>query len=98
MLLTCLTQIAIGIGCGGGVFFNTQQQVGCPDPNQVPSTSSAGAIPAGVSIFEISGVTYLVMAAGTIQSTISIADANAKSLSVLNEIYSTLNVTCQGNP
>ena len=92
MLNQCLTQIAIGIGCGGGVFFNTEQSVGCPDLNQF--TSVAGAIPAGVSL---SGH-YLVIAAGTIQSTISIADANAKALQVLNEIFSTFNVVCTGNP
>ena len=101
MLNQCLTQIAIGIGCGGGVFFNTMQQVSCLD--QSLGVLVPGALPAGVSPVDNPGGTgnhnnTLVIAAGTIQSTISIADANAKALQVLNEIFSTRNAICGGSP
>ena len=87
MLNQCLQQIATNIGCVSGVFFNTQQSVPCPSENVL----MAGAFPAGVTGVNTPNLT---MAAGTIQSTISVADANAKALLVLQEIFQTGNATC----
>ena len=90
MLNTCLNQIATSIGCTGGVFFNTQQSVICA--NGQPAFPG-GAFPPGVS-GGVPNQPNLVMSAGIIQSTISVADANAKALQVLNEVFSTGNVKC----
>ena len=91
MLNQCLTQIAINIGCSSGVFLNTQQvNAQCVD---IGTVEIAGALPAGVLI-DPNNNEQLIMSAGIIQSTISIADANAKAQQVLAEIFSTRNAAC----
>lgn len=93
MLNTCLQQIAKNIGCGTGQFFNTQQTYNpCSDPDA--HTYIQGAVPAGVGLANPPNESGLSMAAGIIQSTISIADANAKAQLVLEEIFSTGNAIC----
>ena len=94
LLVQCLSQFAINIGCASGAFLNEEQTFGCPPPGQagLVNISILGALPAGVT----NNTSSLIMAAGTIQSTISVADANAKALQVLMEIFSTGNATCIG--
>jgi hypothetical protein len=95
MLTTCLNQIAINIGClsgSAGTFFNTQQNYN-PCGGENACTDIEGALPAGVTNVNSQPV-GLTMAAGVVQSTISVADANAKAQQVLAEIYSTGNVIC----
>lgn len=98
MLNTCLTQIAIATACGNGVFFNTLQNfTNCSGANALVNTQTTdpvggGGLPAGVSVPH--GCGTLQMAAGTIQSEISVADANAKAQQVLKEIFSTGNAVC----
>lgn len=93
LLLKCLNQFAINLGCVTGVFFNTQQTLNCTISGFV---RSPGAFPAGVSIDNPNRGNNLVMAAGVIQSTLSVADANAKALEVLYEIFRTGNANCSG--
>ncbi len=92
MLNQCLKQIAVSIGCVAGSFFNTQQNYQpCPPSG---GTVISGAVPGGVTVVGGIGSLGIVMAPGTIQSTVSVADANSKAQEVLREIYSTGNVTC----
>jgi hypothetical protein len=91
MINTCLAQLAVNIGCAPpGVYYNTMQTISCPSNNvQVP-----GALPAGVS----ANASNLSMAAGVVESTISVDDANAKSLQVLYDMFQTGNANCSGGP
>ena len=93
MIQTCVNQIALNIGCPSGSFFNTQQ-VFNPCAGEFAYTGVPGAVPAGVSVG--TGNEGLTMIAGIIESTISVADANAKAQQVLAEVYSTGNVACTG--
>lgn len=95
LLTQCMQQIAISIGCAGGNFSNTQQSI-APCQGAAPGIQLDGALPAGVSIVQNGDFFSLVMSAGSVTSTESIADANAKAITVLNEIFSTGNVSCQG--
>ena len=99
MLTTCLNQIAINIGClsgSAGTFFNTQQAYN-PCASDV-ETELSGAVPAGVTpaSSESSQFGGATIAAGLVQSTISVGDANAKAQQLLAELYSTGNVFCNG--
>lgn len=89
MLNTCLSQIAINIGCVSGVFYNTQQQFLCPNNH---SMYIAGAVPTGVAVLGSGKGIYIL--AGVVQSTTSVADANSKALQVLKDLYDTGNVAC----
>lgn len=91
MLSKCVSAIAKVAGCPGGVFYNTQQSVApCPDYG----IDVAGSLPIGVYLDADNQ--NLIIPAGLIQSTISVADANAKAILILNEIFSTGNAICQG--
>jgi hypothetical protein len=94
LLQQCLTQIAINIGCASGVFFNTTQSISCPPPGQssLVNLTIPGALPSGV----ITNTSTLTIVTGAIQSTISVADANAKALQLLTEIFATGNAKCIG--
>lgn len=97
MIQACVNQIAMNIGCAAGSFFNTQQVYNpCvgdnPYVNAQPNTPAPGAVPPGVGGGP--GCNGLIMIAGIIESTISVADANAKSQQVLQEIFSTGNAVC----
>lgn len=96
MLQTCMNQIAMAIGCPSGIFYNTQQTLNLCQTSPNTYTDVKGALPGGVSIVGggTSGASGLQIAAGAIQSTLSVSDANAKALLLLNEIYSTANVSC----
>jgi hypothetical protein len=90
MINTCLSQIAVNQGCQTGLFFNTQQTISCPSNNVL----IPGAIPAGIS----ANGQNLTMAAGVVESTISVADANGKALQVLYDMFQTGNTNCSGGP
>lgn len=99
MLNQCVQQIATNIGCQPGTFFNTQQSLNpCTGNENLVNSSSvlgsgaSGALPAGVYIN--SDCSLLIMVPGTIQSTVSTADANSKAQQVLAEIFSTGNAQC----
>lgn len=95
MINTCLAQIAVNIGCPpAGVFYNTQQIVSCPSSN----AKVVGALPAGVSTGVSTNLRALFMAAGVVESTISIADANGKAIQVLYDMFQTGNANCSGGP
>lgn len=99
MLTTCLNQIAINIGClsgGNGTFFNTQQTYNPCGPVDGPAgcTEIQGAVPAGVTPSLGNSNNGLTIASGVVQSTISVADANAKAQQLGQEIYSTGNALC----
>lgn len=90
MLNQCLAQIAVNIACASGAFFNTTQTFSaCAGATTV---TLSGALPNGVTLDSVNNV--LTMAAGIIQSVISVSDANGKAQQVLREIFSTGNVTC----
>lgn len=91
LLNQCAVQIAKQYGCVPGTFYNTQQVKGC---NIGLTPAKAGGLPVGVSIETVSGASVLVVPAGLISSTVSIADANLKASQLLNEIFATGNVTC----
>lgn len=95
MLDSCLTQMATTISCGAGVFYNTlQSYTGCVGDN--PCVQVSGALPGGVIFVNQTGETpsMIQIAAGTIQSTVSVADANFKANQVLMEIFTTGNAKC----
>jgi hypothetical protein len=96
VLNTCASQIAESIGCSEGTFFNTLQIYnGCPA--NLEFSHVVGALPAGVvgqSTAGDSDPTALMALPGAVTSTISVADANAKALQVLNEIYNTGQIQC----
>lgn len=99
MLNTCLNQIASSIGCAAGQFFNTPQNYNpCDLGGSSPNTRVVGNVPAGVTPGPASPEVPqgLTMAGGIVQSTISVADANAKAQAVLQEIFSTGNADCVG--
>jgi hypothetical protein len=89
LLNMCISQIATSVGCQPGSYLNTAQSIS-PCGAGAPNIHVIGAVPTGTSY--AAGV--LTISAGTVQSTISIADANAKALQLLNELYNTGNVTC----
>lgn len=93
MIQTCVNQIAQGVGCAAGSFFNTQQTYS-PCSGQA---TIAGAAPAGVNLPAGANPKGLVMVAGIVESTISVADANSKAQQVLAEIFSTGNAACSGS-
>lgn len=91
MLSKCVSAIAKVVGCPGGVFYNTQQSVAqCPDTG----LDVVGSLPIGVYVD--ADDQNLIIPAGMVQSTTSVADANAKAILILNELYSTGNVICNG--
>jgi hypothetical protein len=89
MIQTCVNQIAQGVGCAAGSFFNTQQAY-----SPCPGNAVLVAAPAGVSLAPGSSPNGLVMMAGIVESTISVADANSKAQQVLQEIFFTGNASC----
>jgi hypothetical protein len=95
MLQTCMTQIAKSIGCVPGTFYNTQQSLGCPTN---ATATVVGSVPSpitgGVAIGVSSPANLLVVPAGVVQSTVSVADANGKAMQLLAELFSSGNVTC----
>ena len=92
LISQCVNQLARSIGCSTGTFFNTQQSVSCNGGSG--TVTLVGALPPGVTVSGPGVGNTLNMAAGVIQSTASVADANAKALLVLNEILATGNATC----
>jgi hypothetical protein len=91
MINECLGRIAVSIGCQSGTFFNTQQSFTCGIDGYVMSV--VGALPPGVTVDPTDSSTLIIQAA-VIQSLISIDDANAKAMQVLNDVLGTGNAVC----
>ena len=94
MISQCVQQIARNLLCQPGSYVNTLQSLD-PCGGGTNTTNGAGAVPGGVSpAHGLTSSTGATIAPGSIDSTISIADANAKAQQLLSELYATGNLTC----
>lgn len=91
MLNQCLSRIAISISCLSGTFYNTVQYMSC-DVSGFYATIG-GAVPAGVDV-ESGGLQRAYIESGVIQSIVSVEDANAKALQVLQSLFNSGNLYC----
>lgn len=95
MLNQCAAQIALQNRCVPGEFVNEIQQMGCPAGTGTFVTIN-GAVPPGIGFSDDDH--FLTIAAGTITSTVSVADANSKAKQLLAELFATGNVICTTPP
>lgn len=95
MLDKCAAQIGLQTGCVPGEFQNTiQTYTGCPNP--LDYVNIVGGVPVGIG--PSSDGHSLSANSGLIFSTVSVDDANKKTIQLLKELFATRNVICSTNP
>ncbi len=88
LIQSCVLKLAASIGCPPAAqFYNTAQSY---NPCKGGGVVILGAAPVGI----ITGNEGLVISAGVISSTISVADANSKTQQVLEDMFNTGNAGC----
>ena len=96
LVMSLINQVAVlvatQIGCVPGTFYNTQQTVQVCTSSK---TKIAGAVPLGITVDGSGGSPgHIIVPAGFVSSSISVADANSKAIQLAKELFYTANVAC----